>query len=113
MPEVRAAKAHEIPARAPLQLTAGQRVTAGQRDTHWPAFVFVTADNGSGWVPSRYLDAAPGPATVLTPYDTTELPTAAGDLLTVITVDEESGWLWCRAASGREGWVPADTVDVS
>lgn len=105
---VRAVKVHEIPARAPLQVSAGQRVTVGERDTHWPAFVFVTADSGAGWVPSRYL----GPdGTVLTPYDTTELPTAAGDLLTVLAQDDESGWLWVRAADGREGWVPIDTVE--
>ena len=56
---VRAVKAHQIPARAPLKVTAGQRVTAGGRDTHWPAFVFVTADNGSGWVPVDTVQALP------------------------------------------------------
>lgn len=108
MAAVRAVKAHAIPDRAPLRVSPGQRVTVGEHDTHWPAFVFVTADNGSGWVPSRYL----GPdGTVLTPYDTTELPTVAGDLLTVLARDDESGWLWVRAAEGREGWVPIDTVE--
>jgi hypothetical protein len=68
MEAVRAVKAHAIPDRAPLRVSPGQRVTVGEHDTHWPAFVFVTADNGSGWVPSRYL--APD-GTVLTPYDTT------------------------------------------
>jgi hypothetical protein len=84
---VRAVTAHQIPARAPLQVTAGQRVTVGERDTHWPAFVFVTADNGSGWVPSR-------------------------DMLTVLARDDASGWLWAKADGGREGWVPMDTVQA-
>ncbi len=43
------------------------------------------------------------------PHDTTELPTTAGETLTVIARDDASGWLWVRSASGREGWVP-DTV---
>jgi uncharacterized protein YgiM (DUF1202 family) len=29
-----------------------------------------------------------------------------------MTRDDESGWIWVRAASGREGWIPADTVQA-
>ena len=112
MRKVRAVRAHEIPQRAPLVLSAGQQVTVGQRDTQWPAFVFVTAGTGEGWVPARHLDAESGAATVTVPYDTTELPTAAGEILTVITHDEVSGWSWVRAAGGREGWVPDDAVEA-
>jgi hypothetical protein len=32
--------------RPPLRLSVGQRVTVGQQDTRWPAFVFVTAEAG-------------------------------------------------------------------
>ena len=110
--KVRAVRAHEIPQRAPLRLSAGEQVTVGRRDTQWPAFVFVTAATGEGWVPARHLDAESGPATVNVPYDTTELPTAAGDVLMVVTHDAESGWIWVRAASGREGWVPEETVEA-
>ena len=63
-------------------------------------------------MPARHLDAESGPATVQVPYDTTELPTAAGEILTVISHDEVSGWSWVRAASGREGWVPDDTIEA-
>ncbi len=101
-----ATEAHEIPNRAPLQIEPGEVVSVGERDTTWPAFVFVTAAGGSGWVPARHLSAGSGPATVLTTYDTTELPVEAGDTVTVLRRDDESGWLWCRAESGREGWVP-------
>ncbi len=111
MRRVRAVRSHEIPKRAPLRLSAGQQVTVGPRDSQWPAFVFVTTDTGEGWVPSRYLDADAGPATVTVPYDTTELPTEAGEVLAVVVRDDESGWIWLRAASGRAGWVPADTVE--
>jgi hypothetical protein len=75
MRTVVAIDAHEIPRRAPVRVVAGDEVTASERDAQWPAFVFVTATQGAGSVPARQLSADAGPATVLTPYDTTELPT--------------------------------------
>ena len=113
MPFVIATEAHVIPERPPLSLASGDVVMVGRRDSDWPAFVFVTAAEGSGWVPSRYLSAEAGRAVVETSYDTTELATASGDLLEVVDRDDESGWLWCRSADGREGWVPTRTVEAA
>jgi hypothetical protein len=90
--------AHEIPERPPLSLAAGDVVAVGRRDDDWPAFVFVTAAHGSGWVPSRHLSVETGQAVMVTPYDTTELPTTVGETLDVVARDDESGWLWCRSA---------------
>lgn len=107
-----AVRAHEIPERPPVRLSIGQRVRVGERDlSTWPEFVFVTADSGSGWVPARYLSADVGEAMVQMAYDTTELPTRAGDVLDVIEEDLRSGWLWCRSMSGDEGWVPVNTLE--
>lgn len=103
--------AHEIPERSPLQLAVGQRVRVGERDTEWPEFVFVTAAHGSGWVPARHLSTASGTALVTMAYDTTELSTRVGDVLEVVAEDLPSGWLWCRARAGREGWVPIKTLE--
>jgi hypothetical protein len=111
MQTVRAKVGHEIPDRPPLRLAVGERVTAGERDSEWPAFVFVTCARGSGWVPARHLSTESGPATVQTAYDTTELPTRANDVLEVVAEDPISGWLWCRSADGRVGWVPINTVE--
>jgi hypothetical protein len=108
---LRATTAHTIPDRSPIRLRPGQPVRAGQRDTDWPAFVFVTSDDGSGWVPERYLDTSADPAIVTTSYDTTELAIVAGEELTLITRDDPSGWAWVRNAAGREGWVPLRTVE--
>lgn len=105
--------AHEIPDRSPLRLTVGEQVAVGERDTEWPEFVFVVCARGSGWVPARHLSAAAGTATVRTTYDTTELPTHAGDRLEVLGEDHKSGWLWCRSRDGREGWVPMNTLDTA
>jgi hypothetical protein len=97
---------HEIPARAPLKIQPGDVVQVGDRDTEWPAFVFVTAPEGSGWVPARYIDAEGATGIVREPYDTTELPASEGESVEVIRDDPESGWSWCRNAEGREGWIP-------
>jgi SH3-like domain-containing protein len=104
-------EAHGVPDRPPLSLAVGERVQVGQQDTDWPAFVFVTADAGSGWVPSRHLSAANGEAVVTAPYNTQELATSKGQILEVVERDDESGWHWCRATDGSEGWVPARTLD--
>ncbi|MGB7425572.1 MAG: SH3 domain-containing protein, partial [Ornithinimicrobium sp.] len=109
---VTARTAHEIPDRPPLKLKVGDTVRAGDRDTEWPEFVFATAvDGGTGWVPVRHLSQPTGTATVQTMYDTTELPTQVGEVLEVVTEDVESGWLWCRSGSARQGWVPIRTVE--
>lgn len=112
MTTLRATVAHTIPQRPPIQVVPGQLVQAGQHDTEWPAFVFVTTDAGAGWVPERHLDTSSDPAVVVTAYDTTELATAAGDELTLLERDDPSGWALVRNAEGREGWVPQSTVEL-
>ena len=111
MAKLRATTIHTIPHRPPIQVRPGQPVRAGERDTDWPAFVYVTTGDGAGWIPERYLDTSCDPAIVSTSYDTTELATAAGEELTLITQDNASGWAWVRNAAGREGWVPLRTVE--
>ncbi len=105
--------AHAIADRTALRLAVGEQVLVGDRDSEWPAFVFVAAADGAGWMPGRHLSASIGPAVVQTPYDTTELPTEIDDVLEVLVEDVESGWPWCRAHSGREGWVPMKTLEIT
>jgi hypothetical protein len=112
MRRVVATVSHEIPDRPPLRVSVGQRVDVGNQDTEWPEFVFVSATQGSGWVPARHLSASSGSAVVQTEYDTTELPTQVGEVLDVVAEDLVSGWVWCRSREGREGWVPVNTLDV-
>lgn len=104
--------AHVIPDRAPLRLAVGEHVRVGERDGEWPEFVFVSARQGTGWVPDRHLSASSGPAAVQVPYDTTELATQVGEVLEILAEDRESGWLWCRSHRGRAGWVPLNTLEV-
>lgn len=107
----RASSDHEVPARLPIRLEPGDEVTVGERDTQWPAFVFVKGRSGEGWVPSRHLTANTGTAVVIAPYDTTEIALAAGEEVAVLDRDDESGWWWCRRADGAEGWVPETALD--
>jgi hypothetical protein len=100
----------EVSQPKPMRVDIGDRVVVGERDTDWPAFVFVTSDTGSGRVPLRYLSRARPVAVVNTPYDTSELPTREGDVIEVVREDRASGWLWCRSLEGRQGWVPATTL---
>jgi variant SH3 domain-containing protein len=108
---VRARRAHAVPDRPPIRLAVGDTVEAGGRDTDWPEFVFVTTSDGCGWVPARYLSGPSGRAVMQTAYDTSELATEAGEILEVLVEDSQSGWVWCRSADGREGWVPLNTLD--
>lgn len=110
MRSVTAAVSHRVPERPPLQLAVGDEVVVGERSAEWPAFVFVTAAGGSGWVPSRHLSGSRGRTLVEQPYDTTELATAEGERLDVLGEDLESDWLWCRSRTGRQGWVPLSTL---
>jgi hypothetical protein len=104
--------AHTIPDRPPIRLHIDEEVQVGERDDEWPAFVFVTTSTGSGWMPARYLNhRGSGRAVVRTPYDTTELATHPGETLDVLAEDHESGWLWCQAGNGAQGWVPTRTVN--
>ena len=102
---------HEVPARAPLQLAAGEPVIIGEHDEEWPEFVFVTSAAGSGWVPGRHLSASSGAAIVEIAYDTTELAVSAGQQVTVVDRDDGSGWWWCRNDAGDEGWVPMAVLE--
>jgi hypothetical protein len=91
------------PDRAPLILEVRDKVEIGERSSHWPAFVFLTATEGEGWVPSRYLSIDNGLGVTIMAYDTTELPVTSGDVLTVVECDDTSGWWWCRSDFGAHG----------
>jgi hypothetical protein len=91
-------------------LEKGERVTVGDRDTTWPAFVFVVSPHGEGWVPARHLTADSGAAIVVEAYDTTELALGPDQEVLVLARDAASGWWWCRTDDGSVGWVPAKAL---
>jgi hypothetical protein len=110
---VRVTESHRSSARPPIVVGPGDDLVVGVRDDQWPAFVLVTTRTGAeGWVPSRFIErTADGGSTPNRGYDTSELEVDPGDLLTIEEPDLGSGWLWCRDATGSQGWVPARCVE--
>jgi len=104
---------HTVPDRAPHRFEAGDTVALGKRDTEWPAFVFVTARDGSGWVPFRHVDTTSSPPRMRTAYDTQEIPASEGEVVHLLRDDPESGWVWCRKTDGREGWLPHRALELN
>lgn len=108
---------HRPSARAPIVVGPGEHVRAGERDTTWPAFRLVTTrDGGEGWLPDRYLrpvpGGEPGEAVVTARYDTREIAPQPGEEVTVLALDEPSGWAWCRDGRGAEGWLPLSVLQL-
>jgi uncharacterized protein YgiM (DUF1202 family) len=110
---VRLQHSHRPPARPPLKVRSGELVTVGDNDDTWPAYIWTENSGGvGGWVPERHLrrTGEGGAAELLRDYDTTELSADAGAVVAVVEVDEESGWLCCRADDGQTGWVPINVL---
>lgn len=108
--QARARTGHPAAELPPLRVEVGDEVIVGEQSTEWPAFVFVTAAKGAGWVPLRYLSDPRGRARVVAAYDTTELPLVRGQVVEVLLEDDLSGWWWCRSENGTEGWVPVSAL---
>jgi len=95
----------------PLVVRPGEYVEVGEKSDEWPAFVFVTTEDGRrGWIPERILSLSGSRSTVLRTYDTTVLEPAVGESLEVLEQDAEGGWLWCRNSRKLEGWYPLSYV---
>lgn len=99
----------------PMVMRPGDRVTVeseSDASSEWPAFALVSTERGErGWVPKRYLSREGNKAVALRGYDTTTLAPAAGEMLTVLEEDRESGWVWCRDSGGKAGWFAIDHIE--
>lgn len=106
---VRIVAPYEAAYHGELRLRAGDTVTVGDGDDHWPAFRWCVGEGGAaGWVPEDYLALSGETGTAVRDYDTTELTVASGERLDVLS--EVGGWLRCRRASGEAGWLPAENT---
>ena len=93
----------------PFVVRAGESLTAGEKESEWPGWVWCTDRHGdSRWVPEEYLRKQGEKLIALRDYDATELTVCAGQELTAR--DQVSGWTWCTNREGRSGWVPADCL---
>ena len=106
---------HKPSDREPIVVEPGERVHLGERDTTWPAFRMVTKRDGAdGWVPEANFrlvpGAEPGEAVAVGRYDTHEIAPPPGEEVTLMVLDQPSGWAWCRDARGAEGWLPLSVL---
>ena len=111
MRQARVISAHRAPDRPSIRVAAGDPVVLGERDSDWPQFVWTTLAQGlGGWIPAVLFDRETGEATALGDYDTRELPTDIGELITVH--HQQEGWWWAENAGGESGWIPARAIEL-
>lgn len=111
MQRARVIAEHRSPDRPAIQVSAGDSVTLGERDSAWPQFVWATLAQGlGGWIPAALFDRDAGTATALGDYDTRELATRIGEPITVHYHQE--GWWWAENVNGESGWIPARAIEL-
>jgi len=95
----------------PIRIRAGESVTLTGREDNWQGWIWIWAISGAGkagWMPQAAVERRGEQTVARYDYDARELSVGAGDPVTVERA--ASGWLWCVAAAGRSGWVPADHI---
>ena len=91
----------------PFVVQAGESLTAGERESEWPGWIWCTNREGeSRWVPETYVQRQGETCIALRDYDATELTVRPGQ--EIIPGEEASGWIWCTDREGQSGWVPAE-----
>ena len=95
----------------PVFLRKGEQVTLGETDDEYPNWIFATSVSGTqGWVPLQYLEqsACKTSGNMLCDYDSLELNTKSGEILTVQF--ELNDWYRVTRTNAEVGWVPVMTV---
>ena len=105
--------AHTASYSDPIEVAAGQSLTQTGRDDVWDCHRWlwaVASDGREGWIPDS-LVSPPGTLQTIAAYDYSarELTCETGEELEAER--ESHGWAWCRAADGRQGWVPLRNLD--
>ena len=98
----------------PLAAQAGEVVTLtdqvsqweGHSDWVWPWC--RDARGKEGYTPLAYLVGEGDQRRMRVDYSARELTVREGQH--VLALAEESGWVWCRADDGQEGWVPLSSL---
>ena len=91
----------------PIRVAAGEAVALDGRRDEWDGHVWLwarAADGREGWLPETLLLGSDGGWRANAAFDARELTCRAGDALTRLAATH--GWALCRAADGRQGWVP-------
>lgn len=101
-------KTYTRPYDDPIAVVAGERVEVDpHKSTQTDLFGWLwcrASDGRQGWTPEAWLVGAGTTRTLRRDFNAIELTVNPGD--TVALLFSESGFIWCRAADGREGWLP-------
>lgn len=91
-------------------MRAGDSVAVGHRNQQHPAFVWCATEDGHhGWVPEDYLSMTGAHSAVARrDYDSTHL--TAGEAEELEVLERVDDYIFCRSATGVEGWVPVACV---
>jgi SH3-like domain-containing protein len=95
----------------PLEVSKGDRVLVGRRDSEWPQWLWVTDASGvSAWVHESVLEIAGEQAVLREDFSARELSVKKDEVLESMRL--LGGWHWCRKASGEMGWIPEYNLEV-
>ena len=98
----------------PIRLSPGERVRLSGREDVWEGhrWLWATATDGrEGWIPDTLVFEEGGIHMARAEYSAIELTCVAGQVLEGL--QEQHGWVFCRAADGGTGWVPRRHLVVS
>lgn len=90
-----------------IALRAGDPLQLDGRRDSWEGHIWLWAqaqDGRAGWIPNTLVDTTGGRTTARADFDAMELSCAEGERL--VGLEHGHGWVLCRNASGRTGWVP-------
>ena len=93
----------------PISGERGDVFRLGQKDEHYPEFIWATAADGRrGWVPQSYLRRNGDHGRLIRDYTAQELTVDEDELVEI--QDAIGGWVWVATADGYQGWIPAGSV---
>jgi hypothetical protein len=97
----------------PITFKSGEEIEVSDKTYDWEGHPWVWCTNQAGkagWVPEGYVDKLEARGIGRVDYDAVELSADVGE--TLLVVDETHGWVRCRRASGEEGWIPAENLEI-
>jgi len=98
---------------APIALSAGETIELSGRQDIWDGYIWLWARctaGKEGWIPDSLVRTMNGRQIAGEDYSAMELTCKRGQVVTGIK--ETHGWVLCRTAEGRTGWVPRNHLEV-
>ncbi|MBT9371405.1 SH3 domain-containing protein [Rhizobium sp. CSW-27] len=92
----------------PIRLAKGEPLALSGRTDLWEGHLWLWArdrEGREGWVPDTLVDHGSGGPVAAFDYCAMELTCRQDEVLS--GGRQLNGWIWCRAAGGAEGCVPA------